>query len=171
MLRHIALCVKNLGPLWVQSMFIFESKNGELLKMVNGTTDVLQQISTKYKMKFSAHVMNESERCDKDNRYIFKNPANIELSPSEINTMSENGILIDNPKEVLIYKSLIINNKTKITSLLYPILKRSIDYFILIEKNIFGKVNFFYKSIKDYVIVEEYEVKHKLDQILEVVID
>lgn len=48
LLTHIAESVRRLGPLWAQSTFAFERNNGRLLKFVNGTTDVLDQITSKY---------------------------------------------------------------------------------------------------------------------------
>lgn len=48
LLTHIAKCVEVSGPLWAQSAFPFERNNGCLLKFVNGTTDVLDQISSRY---------------------------------------------------------------------------------------------------------------------------
>lgn len=48
LLKHLAQCVKDCGPLWAYSNFNFQSNNGLLVKFVNGTTNVEQQIVTKY---------------------------------------------------------------------------------------------------------------------------
>lgn len=45
LLKHLAESVRELGPLWCHSAFPFERNNGILLQLVNGTTDVLQQVA------------------------------------------------------------------------------------------------------------------------------
>lgn len=45
---HITESVRNCGPTWVFSNFPFEDTNGVLKSYVNGTTDVLKQIVSKY---------------------------------------------------------------------------------------------------------------------------
>ena len=44
-LTHLAQCVKDCGPLWATSAFVFESHNHVLLNMFNGTQCVPQQIT------------------------------------------------------------------------------------------------------------------------------
>lgn len=48
LLKHLAKCVQDCGPLWAYSNFNFESNNGSLVKHVHGTTDVEHQIASKY---------------------------------------------------------------------------------------------------------------------------
>lgn len=48
LLLHLADCVRHCGPLWAYSAFHFEGNNGVLIKLVNGTTDVLAQVAEKY---------------------------------------------------------------------------------------------------------------------------
>lgn len=48
LITHIIQSVVNCGPLWCYSTFSFENMNGVLKKFVNGTTDVMKQIATKY---------------------------------------------------------------------------------------------------------------------------
>ena len=45
MLRHIVMCVRNFGPLWVFSCFAYESSNGFLKTMVHGTRYIADQVS------------------------------------------------------------------------------------------------------------------------------
>ena len=44
MLRHIPMCVRNFGPLWVFSCFAYESSNGFLKTMVHGTRYIADQV-------------------------------------------------------------------------------------------------------------------------------
>lgn len=48
LLEHFPKCIKDCGPAWAYSNFNFESNNGSLIKHVHGTTDVEQQIASKY---------------------------------------------------------------------------------------------------------------------------
>ncbi|KAJ6647760.1 hypothetical protein Bhyg_02983, partial [Pseudolycoriella hygida] len=62
LLEHLPKCVNDCGPLWAYSNFNFESNNGSLVKHVKGTTDVEQQISTKYTLhKVLARLSKEYE--------------------------------------------------------------------------------------------------------------
>lgn len=56
LMTHLSKCVENCGPLWAYSNFAFENQNGILSKYVNGTKDVLKQISSKY--IFNKHIQN-----------------------------------------------------------------------------------------------------------------
>lgn len=47
LLTHVVYCVKNIGPLWTQSMFSFESNNATLSRYVK-STDVLSELKMKY---------------------------------------------------------------------------------------------------------------------------
>ncbi|XP_052412533.1 uncharacterized protein LOC127957875 [Carassius gibelio] len=48
LLMHLASSVRNWGPLWATSTFPFESFNGTLLKIFNGTTHVSAQIVKRF---------------------------------------------------------------------------------------------------------------------------
>lgn len=56
LITHLVQTVRNNGPLWTTSMFAFESNNGSLLKLFNGSREVLQQISSKYILRHIHHV-------------------------------------------------------------------------------------------------------------------
>ena len=44
LLSHIADTVRNWGPLWAYSCFIYETMNGHLKKMFHGTKDMTKQV-------------------------------------------------------------------------------------------------------------------------------
>lgn len=50
-LTHLPQCVKDCGPMWATSAFVFESHNHVLLKLFNGTQYVPQQITQKFLLK------------------------------------------------------------------------------------------------------------------------
>jgi hypothetical protein len=68
LLTHISTAVKNWGPLWAHSNFIFENNNGMLLKLFNGTQAVPKQIcKTFLKLRIAksvyetnAHMLSET---------------------------------------------------------------------------------------------------------------
>jgi hypothetical protein len=43
-LLHLVRCVKQLGPLWADSSFEFESANGHLKSMFHGTQNIDMQV-------------------------------------------------------------------------------------------------------------------------------
>ena len=45
-LLHFADTVKELGPLYIYSLFHFEDKNGYILKLIRGTQNISQQLAT-----------------------------------------------------------------------------------------------------------------------------
>lgn len=49
-LQHAAQSVRNWGPLWCQSAFIFESHNGNLQKLFHGTQAVTEQIANSFSL-------------------------------------------------------------------------------------------------------------------------
>lgn len=53
LVRNIANSVRQLGPLWAQSTFAFETNNGLLVKCNNVKADFLQSVASKYVMKSS----------------------------------------------------------------------------------------------------------------------
>jgi hypothetical protein len=47
LLNHFGNCVRSWGPLWCYSLFQFEHANGQLTRMINGTSQVAMQIARK----------------------------------------------------------------------------------------------------------------------------
>jgi hypothetical protein len=47
LIQHLCDTVENCGLLWAYSYFCFESKNGFLRKKINGSTDIVKQLSFK----------------------------------------------------------------------------------------------------------------------------
>lgn len=59
LLHHIANSVRNLGPLWAQSTFAFESNNGFLAK-TRGRNNIIHSIAWNYTMKAAIHNLESS---------------------------------------------------------------------------------------------------------------
>lgn len=69
LVSHIVESVVESGPLWCYTTFAFESFNGVLKSLVNGTTDVLVQIATKFLMH-SADLTRRFHRSTHRNKSI-----------------------------------------------------------------------------------------------------
>lgn len=160
LLKHLALSVRKLGPLWCHSAFPFERNNGVLVKKVKGTTDVLLQISSKYclskamsnkgtksssKSKISEKVLlGKSQPITEKSRLVLNLETLKELNLSNITSSA--------------YKRTNLN-KVTYTSKLYTRPKKSIDYFIGLQNDIIGMAMFYIEyNFKVYVVMEEFEI-------------
>lgn len=155
LLTHIVESVRFLGPLWAQSAFGFERNNGCLLKYVNGTKDVLDQMSSKYLIKKYLEIkstpVDESETF-----FIGKSKIVKEVALTLFDDVS--GICIEEVnKEFFAYKG-ITRNGIRYTSLLHNVSKKSIDYFVGLKSGTLGiaKYYIYYKDMM-FVVLEEYE--------------
>lgn len=126
LLTHIAQCVRQSGPLWAQSAFAYESFNAVLLNHVNGTTDILCQITSKYiySKQLSTEQISKEKRIE-----LLGLPANVEIK---------------NVKYLNVFKRLRIG-KITYTSLLYARPKKSADYLIRLRNNSIGAIQFFFQ--------------------------
>lgn len=140
MLTHVVQCVKKSGPLWAQSAFAYESFNAVLLNHVNGTTDVLSQITTKYtySTQISAGKITEGEK----NQLIGRS---VDVDINKI-------------KYFNVFKRLQIE-KVTYTSLIYLRPKKSVDYFLRFRDNNIGAVRFYIRRANEiylsYVLYEK----------------
>lgn len=160
LLKHLPRSVKELGPLWAQSAFPFERNNGCLLKTINGTTDVLYQMSTKYVLKKSlAHQPGTfpKKSTPKDDIFLGKSVTIQENGLSAVNIVNHQRYHLSNiPLEV--YKRCKLGTIIY-TSTLYTRPKRSVDYFIKLRGGQIGAAKFYsQKGENRYVFLEEYKV-------------
>lgn len=74
LVSHISDSVQNCGPLWAYSNFPFEDMNGVLKSYVNGTSDVLKQIVTKFllneKLREKLGNVNVKDRYRKNSQKV-----------------------------------------------------------------------------------------------------
>lgn len=166
LLKHLVEEVRSLGPLWTHSTFPFERNNGVLLKKANGTTDVLQQISSKYCL--SKSMINRRNKLKVNEKILLGRSVKIVqscLRVFNVETMKETDL---SNKELYVYKRINLKNIIY-TSTLYTLPKKSIDYFVELNSDFIGKVKFYFESnSKAYAIIEEYEVIDNIYHISEV---
>lgn len=130
LLTHFVGSVQFLGPLWSQSTFPFERNNGCLLKFVNGTSDVLDQMSSKYVLWKST-----IELCDNTPDYVF-----LGKSKKEFVSFDSNERIQFNNTAISVFSRL--KKKGIIhTSLLYKKI-RTIDYFVRLRNGDIGIIKY-----------------------------
>lgn len=166
LLLHIVESVKSLGPLWTHSAFPFERNNGILLKLISGTTDILDQISSKYLLR---RYLQKSPYFEFDNpmKFIGRPTILANVSMTLYEDCSDKRIKIVN-RNLSAYRGIKING-IKYTSRRYKQLKKSIDYFIELKSGTFGIAKYYVSHENQaYVFLEEYETIETIGHILDV---
>lgn len=158
LLKHLCESVRQLGPMWCHSAFPFERNNGCLLKTVNGTTDVLYQMSTKYALKKSlSKKFDMTKPVSKNDPFCGISVNIVEKSLNVFDVDTRKTLNFSNVT-LQVYKRVKIGN-TIYTSLLYTRPKKSIDYFIELSDESIGMAKFYFEhEDMKYVIMDEYEI-------------
>lgn len=166
LLKHLAQSVRKLGPLWCFSAFPFERNNGNLMKMVNGTTDTLLQISSKYCLAKSLTKEEKSDENSKTAEKILLGKSEIIILKSFKALDTETSEEVDfSDKELCVHKRIKLDNIIY-TSRSYTRPKKSIDYVIGLRDNSVGMAKFYIKmESKIYVVMEEYEIVDHINHI------
>lgn len=162
LLRHIGASVRNLGPLWAQSVFGFEGTNGLLVKMISGTNTVLHEIAWKYVMKFESKI---SHQVDK-NIYLHGQQQMI-INKNEEIAFNRIGIPYKDGDSIIICDKVKINEK-KYTSKKTKKM-RTVDFFVQTQNNDINEVKYYVQHQNTvYAVVELYSVLHHTDHLLEI---
>lgn len=165
LLKHVPEDVRSLGPLWCHSAFAFERNNGVLLKKVNGTTDVLVQIASKYCL--SKAIDSRRKTTHHQNILLGRSTRIIEnsLRVFNIETLKEMDF---SKKELFVHKRINLNGIIY-TGTMYTLPKKSIDYFMGLQDDLVGKAKFYFESNKTiYVVMEEFTVVDHFDHIMKI---
>lgn len=162
-LTHMVECVRQLGPLWAQSMFCYEAFNGYLRKYVVAPNDVMNQMVTKYIVEHK-YDKKSVDLVERDIDITLKSElSSYEFSESETELFQNMGITIDENIELF---SLMKKSSIVFTSTSYSGAKKTADYFVETVDSRIGKVKFFFHSCeKFYAVIEEYKVNETIDQI------
>lgn len=150
LISHIVCCVKNLGPLWSQSMFSFESNNATISRYVKGCNDTLAEISTRYmlhkSLKKESHPIHGTS-----NKLSFAKKIKLSVA------FTVENIPVDISTPFQIYCAYKRNNE-RFTSEHYSIAKKTIDYVVELKNDIVGKIKFFFEfESRVYIRLEQYE--------------
>lgn len=168
LLTHLVDCVRKLGPLWSHSCFTFEGMNGQLIKLVQGTNDVLFQMTTKYCLKrqhFDYSIENN------------KNNDPVLLGKSELISISDNMDELTAFKRSqfnLTHNSIDIFRRLRIgndiyTSKKYTRAKASNDSFVGLSNGTFGMAKYYFSvNNKAFIMLEVFAEVNRFDQYREV---
>lgn len=162
LLNHLVMNVKNLGPLWAQSMFAFEANNGVIVKSNTCNDNILNQLAWKYSMRKTIPAL----KCFDDMKLGGKKI--IKLSSEEKQCIDDFAFNALENDYMNIYQKVVIrgikfsSNKSKEIS--------TIDYFILSNENEILCVKFYFamNSII-YALTEKYSAISVHDQFRQVV--
>lgn len=166
LLKHLGQSVRKLGPLWCHSAFPFERNNGRLLKLANGTSDVMHQISSKYCLQQS--INNRKERTEPPEysvtillgkgKYVQESTLSIlDYCSSETFNFANDPIYVH---------ARVKFQKNIFTSQLYTRPKRSIDYFVGLKNGLLGTAKYYFKYREQIrIMLIEYEVIDTIDHI------
>lgn len=161
LLTHLTYCIKNLGPLWSQSMFSFESNNGRLGRYVNGNVNILAQINSKYLLSQSMPMCSSYVKKTDNLEFaeIYK------LNASELSLLSAKNISFGNNVLNLEIYCVYVRSDGRFTSISYTKAKKTIDYFVQLRNNVYGKVKFYFKyDGLNYMMIDQFECLDKKDQ-------
>lgn len=162
LLRHLSDAVIYLGPLWSQSMFAFEQSNGELVSLVNGPTDVLNQITEKY-------ILRKTLQPDKqftNNPILECQKLNIEPHAEEETALRQFCISSNKPRTY--WTSLKINGE-KYSSISHKKMQSN-DYFVRLNNNQIGQIQYYIKSEEDFfALVETFIIVGNKNHLYEVI--
>lgn len=154
LLRHLAMSVKHLGPLWSQSAFAFEANNGVVVKANTSSDKIAHQLVWKYVMKHTIESTDET-LCD----FSLGGKGVNKLTSDETDAFSQIGIDLES-NSLAIYKNVSIRG-VKFTSQLMKTVS-TIDYFVKLKCGIVGAIKFFtiqnstlYACINVYEILDE----------------
>jgi len=148
--------VENTGPLWMHSLFSFESQMGVIKRMKKTCVDVVETIAFNYcldkpsknELRMNQKSVIQILRCKEQN---LPNPIQGILIDAGV-MPNENGnyaVGYEFKQRGIIYKS----EFSKQT--------QSVDSFIQLSDNSIGEIQYFINSDKNYCVVKTYDVVKK----------
>lgn len=163
LLKHLANSVRKLGPLWCHSAFAFERNNGCLLKLVNGTTDVLDQMSSKYALAKSVPVTSKKTKFFRGKPVIVVEKNLVVQCVDTLEHFDLSNMSISAFKRIKL-------DSTIFTSSLYTRPKKSIDYFVGLTGGQIGMAKFYFEwNSKMHVLIDQFEIVDNIYHIDKVV--
>lgn len=159
LLRHLALAVKNLGPLWSQSAYAFESNNGIIVKANNCTKEMVHQLAWKYTIK---KTLKFNEKIVEKNKFSFGSKTTARLNSIECQLFVQSGIKIKNQNILQVYKDVTLRG-TKYTSRLSKEIA-TIDYFVSLKNGTVAAICFYFtENFVLYALIDLYEIINSFD--------
>lgn len=170
LLRHISNAVRNLGPLWAQSVFGFETNNGVLVQSANGSKRLVEEMAEKYILKRTLALLQNKENqqiIDSTSCIFTGNGKLISLTDVEQSTFNKYGIELELNGKIHAWNRMIFNGNIY-TSIKYKETS-SIDYFVKFNDISSGIVQFFFNyNNVSYALVEKFKLCVNIDHLQEV---
>lgn len=162
-LRHLAMQVEKLGPLWSQSAFAFEANNGTVVKSITSTKDILHQLTWKYVMKNKTKSVKNSE--ENGDSSIGKERV-IKITCNETQMIRQHGFEITN-------NFLTVHKKVTIRGIKYTSQQMNeistIDYFVKLKDDQIGAVKYYtIFNFVLYAIIDIFEVVDTYDHFIQI---
>lgn len=164
LIKHVSQSVIDIGPLWTQSMFAFETNNGVLAKYVSGTSSVTSQIAEKYILQQGLKFQNKTEEKISD-RYLFLGiKKRVTVSERDSAALQDFGL---RGNIMSIFYRIRVKNVV-FTSKLYKDVK-SLDYAVQLKDESIGMIYFYFEHENNkYGYIESYKVVRNIAHIVEV---
>lgn len=164
LLRHMARSVQELGPLWAQSTFAFETNNGTLVHSRQAKSHCLQQMAWKYSTKKYLERTKEKYSERKGSPVLYGRKATIKIEPDDMEIFAASGFHVPNDKFTILYNITfrgikLTSKKSRIVSI--------IDYFIESRSNEIGAVSYYFACADGtFVFLEIYALECKTDHLI-----
>lgn len=159
LVRHMARSVQELGPLWAQSTFAFETSNGTLVHC-------LQQMAWKYSTRKYLERAEEKYLGRKSPHILYGRKTTIRIESNDVKIFAASGFHVPNDKFSILYN--ITFRGIKLTSKKSKIVS-TIDYFVESRSNEIGAVSYYFGCADGtFVFLEIYAVKCKTDHLIEI---
>lgn len=150
--RHLPNAVANLGPLWCQSAYAFEAKNGILMRSNNSTNQhMVQQLAWKYTMNETLKYATVEEKPEE---YQLKTKSTIRIGAVERELFAKVELVIS-VGCLIIYKNVVMRG-VKFSSQNSKEVS-TIDYFIRLNDGQIASIVFFtVLDCKLYALIDMY---------------
>lgn len=160
-LIHLVHCVRTFGPLFGFSMFPFESYNGRLKNYVIASTDIMYQIAIRY---VGYQTLQLSEDIKHSDATTLKDEKIVGFEHHHIKAFEEADVEV--AKQCYAY---IIQNGVKFTSKLHQKATKTADFFVYINDDTIGAVQFYFmSSFTNYAMIEKLHIYKIVDQVKKV---
>lgn len=164
LLRHLPLAVTNLGPLWSQSAYGFETNNGVILKSNTSKRNILHQIGWNYITKCSLKPDSDSKNAVE---FAIGKKKTIKISAAESQLLMEEGIHTDTASSLTIHTDIVLRG-VKYTTLESREIS-TIDFFIQLKDDSFAAIKYFIvREFILYALVSVYENDYTHDHFTEI---
>lgn len=164
LLRHVARSVQQLGPLWAQSTFAFETNNGTLVHSRNAKNHCLHQMAWKYSTR--ARLKCDDVKQANNSSLLCGKKATISIDTNDMEIFIDSGFDLPSTK-FTIYHDITFRGM-KLTSRKSKIVS-TIDYFIENQSNEIGAVSYYFASADGtFAFIELYAIHGKTDHLIEI---